>query len=191
MITNFLTEEATHTAALGVLGAVLGLTGIAICPTVLGLVPPAAASPTTAKLDLTMTATYACPFSCAGPGWVWITGTAYSGVTTFKLVADYLLNSTPSKGCYLESGELSFTQQSGPARGDAFWLTTTKSKICPTTNPSVLIQTDSFTVRGGYGGLQGRHGESDRLVVGPSVPPGSERRVPGLDNLLSCGPNAH
>ena len=43
-----------------------GLAGTAICPTVLGLVPAVAASPTTAKLDLTMTATYACPFLARG-----------------------------------------------------------------------------------------------------------------------------
>ena len=160
MITNLLPKKPLLTTALGAFGAVLGVAGTAICSTVLGLVPPAAASPAAAKLDLTMTVTYACPFSCAGPGWVWITGTAYAEATTFKLVADYLLNSTPTKGCYLESGELSFTQQSGPARGDAFWLTTTKSKICPSANPSVLIQTDSFTVRGGTGVFKGATGKA-------------------------------
>jgi hypothetical protein len=160
VITNFPPKKPLFATALGALGTVLGVAGTTICLTVLGLVAPAAASPTVAKLDLTMTVTYACPFSCAGPGWVWITGTAYFGATTFKLVADYLLNSTPSEGCYLQSGELSFIQQSGPAKGDAFWLTTTKSKICPSANPSVLIQTDSFTVRGGTGVFKGATGKA-------------------------------
>jgi hypothetical protein len=177
VVTNFLPKKPLLTTVLGVLGAVVGLTGTAIFSTVLGLVPPAAASPTTAKLDLTMTATFACPFSCAGTSgyWVWISGTAYSGGTTFKLVADYLLNGTISKGCYLQSGELSFTQQSGPARGDAFWLTTAKSKICPTANPSMLIQTDSFTVRGGTGifkGATGKATDSWAVLLYPQVADG-------------------
>jgi len=159
---NFLPKKPLLTTALGALGAVIGLAGTAVCPTGLGLVPPAAASPTTAKLDLTMTASFACPFSCASPNdyFVWITGTAYSGGTTFKLVADYFLNSTPSQGCFLESGELSFTQQSGPTRGDALWLRTTKSKICPTANPSMLVQTDSFSVSGGTGVFKGATGKA-------------------------------
>lgn len=152
MITNFLPRKPLRTTALGGLGAVLGLAGTAICPMVLGLVPPAAASPTTAKLDLTMTATFACPLSCSSTSdyFVWINGTAYSGGTTFKLVADYRLNPF-SNGCFTQSGELSFTQQSGPARGDALWLSTTKSKICASASPNLFIQTDSFTVRGGTG----------------------------------------
>ena len=92
------------------------------------------------------------PPSCSATSdnFVWITGTAYSGGTTFKLVADYRLNPF-SNGCFTQSGELSFTQQSGPARRDALWLTTTKSKICASVSPSLFIQTDSFTVRGGTG----------------------------------------
>ena len=161
MITNFLPKKPLLTVAFGALGAVVGVAGIAMCPTVVGLVPPAAASPTAAKLDLTMTATFACPLSCSATSdnFVWITGTAYSGGTTFKLVADYRLNPF-SNGCFTQSGELSFTQQSGPARGDALWLTTTKSKICANVSPSLFIQTDSFTVRGGTGVFKGATGKA-------------------------------
>jgi hypothetical protein len=161
VITTLLKNKPLRTTALSALGAVLGISGTAVCPTVLGLVPPAAASPTTAKLDLTMTATYACPFSCAGPSgnWTSISGTAYSGVATFKVFATALVIGT-SKGCDLETEEASFTQQSGPARGDAFWLTTTSSKICPSAYPNVLIATDSYAIRGGTGVFKGATGKA-------------------------------
>jgi hypothetical protein len=47
----------------GTLGALLVMAGTIIWSTALGLVPPAGASAATTKLDLTITATYACPFS--------------------------------------------------------------------------------------------------------------------------------
>jgi hypothetical protein len=160
--------------AFSILRALLVITGTAIYPTELGLVPPAGASPTTAKLDLTMTATYACPFSCAPPSgnWTWISGTAYSGVATFKLFATALVTGT-SNGCDRETEELAFTEQSGPDKGDAFWLTTTSSKICPSSSPNVLIETDSYTIRGGttgvFKGARGKASDWWSVLVYPQV----------------------
>ncbi len=152
-------SKVPQKTALSALGAVLGVTGASICP-MLGPVPTAAASPATAKLDVTMTAGYACPLSCGSPSNTLFTinGVAYSGVTTFKLSSVGRVLSA-SNGCDIQYEEYGLTQQSGPDKGASFWLTTTSDKICPTTYPNVLIEAASFKVVGGTGAFKGATGK--------------------------------
>ncbi len=107
-----------------VLAAALAMAGTAVCTTV----QTAAASSPTTKPDLTMTASYACPFSWAPSGnWTSTSCTACSGRATFKLFATALVTGT-TKGCDLETEEWPFTERTSPDKRDAFWMTTAATK---------------------------------------------------------------
>jgi hypothetical protein len=159
--TKLVAKKPLFTTALGAVGVMLGVVVMGVSPAVLGLVPSAAAaSPTTAKLDLTLTASYTCPYSCASPSDTLfsVQGVAYAGVTTFReFLIGRVLNT--SKGCSVQSEQWSLTEQSGPDKGDALWLTSTSDKICPTAYPNVLIETSSFKVTGGTGAFKGATGK--------------------------------
>ena len=122
-----------------VLAAALGMSGTAISATV----QTAAASSPNTNPDLTMTACHACPFSprrqvaTGMDQWYCLSRSGDLQAVRHRSGHGY------HERCDLETEKRGVTERTGPEKGDAFWMTTTASKICPSSYPNVLVETDS------------------------------------------------
>jgi hypothetical protein len=116
-----------------------------------GGLPCVASASTNAGLNFTMTEDYSCLGPCATATYFSADGIAHSGSQSFGTMTDsetgQVLNLLPD-GCYAQSENWAFTTQKGK---NTFFLTTTSSTFCPTANPNIFLENNTFTITGGTG----------------------------------------